>query len=296
MKIVWRGSALIVLVVALYYFFFRPYEFKASFETKTLPGDIIQTIRIWNRSLDSAQIVEVDSFKRVRQRIFLGDREYLYDWYFQSDDSVTKVSVQISEPAHKLMNKMMVLIGEPPVKKDGTSTARIFYTVLKQHLEITKVKVIGEERHQAEFCLCRSLEKDQFNKAQGMMENYLPMSSFIEANGLRLSGLPSVRINEWSHSQGKLKYDFCFPILETDSLPVIEGLEYKRFNEFYALKAEYHGNFITSDRAWYELYQYASNSGYTTNGLPVEYFVDNPNFGTKEINWKAEIFLPVEGK
>ncbi len=296
MKIAWRAAALILLVWVLYYFFLRSYEYKVNFEAKTLPGDVIQTIRIWNRSLDSAQIVEVDSFKHVRQQIILEDRAYFYDWYFQQDDSITKVSIQISEPAHKLSNKVNVLIGEPSIEKDGASIAKTFYSILKQHLEITNVKVIGEEKVGSEFCLCRSLEKGQFNKAQGMMENFLPMSTFIEASGLKLTGLPSVRINAWSHSKGKLKYDFCFPIKETDSLPAIEGLEYKRFKEFTALKAEYHGNFITSDRAWYSLYQYASDADYKVNGLPVEYFVDNPNFATKETSWKAEIFLPIELK
>jgi GyrI-like small molecule binding domain len=294
MKIALRAIALTLLIFAVYYFFFHPYEFKVNFSAKTLPGDIIQTIRIWNRSLDSAQIVEVDSFKHVHQRISIEGREYIYDWYFQLEDSVTNVSVHVSEPARKVLNKVLVPLSEPSIEKDGSSIVKRFYNVLKQHLEITNVSVIGEAKHDSEFCLCHEIEEAQTTKAYGMMKNYLLLSSFIEENGLKLAGSPSVRLKQWSHNQGKLKYDFCFPISPKDSLPVMEGLEYKHFDAFDALKAEYNGNYITSDRAWYALYHHANKFGYKLKGSPVEYFVDNPNFGMNEIQWKAEVFLPIE--
>lgn len=294
MRIVSRVFILITFVAVVYYLFLLSYEFKIRFSAKTLPGDVIQTLRIWSRSLDSAQIIEVDSFSHVRQRVSFEGREYLYNWNFEYRDSSTFIDVEISEPSHRVGNKLRVLIGDPPVEKDGGEIVRKFYDVLKYHLNLTKVKMIGEEEHGPEFCLCRSLEKSQLDKAQGMMENYLYMSTFIEGSGMKMTGLPSVRLNHWSHSQGQLKYDFCFPVMETNSLPVADGLEYKHFDGFYAVKAQYNGNYITSDRAWYELYHYANKRGYIVKGLPVEYFMDNPNFGTKEINWRAEIFLPIE--
>lgn len=294
MKIVSRVFIPIIFIVVVYYLFFLAYEFEVSFSVKTLPGDVIQTLRIWSRSLDSAQIIEVDSFSHVRQRVSFEGREYFYNWHFKYKDSLTFVDVEISEPSRRVGNKLMVLTGEPPVEKDAGEIIKKFYDVLKYHLNLTKVEMIGKEKHGPEFCLCRSLEKSQLDKAQGMMENYLYMSTFIGSSGMKMTGFPSVRLNQWSHSLGQLKYDFCLPVMETDSLPVAHGLEYKHFDGFYALKAQYNGNYITSDRAWYELYHYANKSGYTVKGLPVEYFMDNPNFGTKEINWKAEIFLPIE--
>jgi len=39
---------------------------------------------------------------------------------------------------------------------------------------------------------------------------------------------------------------------------------------------------------------YAKKHDLKTIGEPIEFFYNNPNFGGNELEWKAEIFLPVE--
>jgi len=60
------------------------------------------------------------------------------------------------------------------------------------------------------------------------------------------------------------------------------------------LKAIYNGNYITSDRAWYALLDYAAKNGIAVTGLPIEIFNNNPNMGTNELEWETEIFMPLK--
>ena len=284
-----------VLIALVYYLFIRPFEFEVNLKAYTLPGDVIETIRIWNRSLDSAKILEVDSFSRLKQTMVWGKRKYIYDWHFVIiNDSTTKVHIQISQPDRSLLNKLLIPFTSQAIERDANDVVSRFYDILKTHLEITNVKLMGEVELDSTFCICRSLETKQIEKANGMMRDYSLLTSFIIDFKLIAKGPPMVRIQQWNHNLGLLRFDFCFPVSLTDSLPLSKSITYKGFKRQKVLKAEYHGNYITSDRAWYELIHYAEKNGYKTNGLPVEYFYDNPNSGMNEEGWKADIYLPIE--
>ncbi|MBT1706155.1 GyrI-like domain-containing protein, partial [Chryseosolibacter indicus] len=126
-------------------------------------------------------------------------------------------------------------------------------------------------------------------------DTYYPLlTSFVEHFNFKPNGVPIVKIKEWRHNSGTLEFDFCFPIVRTDSLPQVEFITYKTFKKQRVLKAEYFGNYFTSDRAWYELIQYANKNGYKVDHSPIEYFYTNPTTGINESDWKAEIFLPIQ--
>jgi hypothetical protein len=285
----------VLVVVILYYVFVRSFEFEVNFKAKTTPGDVIETIRLWNRSLGDAKITEVDSFRRLNQEIVWKDRSYVYSWNFDMvNDSVTNVNIQVSEPDRKVMNKLLVPFTTQPIEEGAAEIATTFYDVLKTHLEITRVEVKGLAQLDSTFCVCTALETDQISKANGMMKDFDLLTTVIERFKLKSAGPPAVRVREWSHNAGSLKFDFCFPITRADSLPAIDSIFFKGFGRQLTIKAEFRGNYITSDRAWYSLIHYASKNGYKINGLPIEYFHDNPNVGMNERNWKAEVYLPIE--
>lgn len=294
MKNIFLAVLILVFSVLLFYLFIKPSEFEVNLKARTVPGDVIETIRIWNRSLNEAHIVEVDSFNSVSQTIVWKTRRYNYKWKFINlNDSLTHVNVQISEPGRTFINKFLVPFTDQNIEKDAEEIVTAFYEVLKTHLKITKVKVIGEVEMDSSFCVCRRFETDQLDKANGMMRDYPLLTSFINDFGLKLDGPPIVKVLQWDHNNGLLKFDFCFPIIKADSLPTVEGLVYLKIEKTKALKAEYYGNYITSDRAWYALVQYADENGYKTDRLPIEYFYDNPNLGMNEIKWKAEVYLSI---
>ena len=292
-KILWILLGMLLMSLT-YYFFIRSFEFKVSFKANTLPGDVIETIRLWNKSMDDATIMEVDSFGQLKQTIVWKKKSYIYNWYFTAtNDSLTKVDIQISEPDRSLLNKLLVPFTDQNIERDASEIVRGFYDVLKTHLEITKVRIIGESELDSAFCVCRTVETGQIDKANGMMKNYAILTSFIGDFGLKAEGRPSIRVSAWDHSKGLLKFDFCFPIVQEDSLPLSRSVIYKKFRKEKVIKAEYYGNYITSDRAWYALIQYAEKNGYKIRALPIEIFHDNPNLGFDESRWKAEVYLPI---
>jgi hypothetical protein len=287
----------VVLVALLYYLFVRPFEFEVNFTAKTLPGDLIATVRHWNGALDSAKVTEIDSLSGLKQTIVWENKSYIYNWHFVvADDSTTKVNIQISEPGKSVMNKILIPFTDQAIEKDAQDIAKRFYDILKEHLEITKVKVIGEVELDSSFCACTLLKTTQTGKAYGMTKDYPLLTSFLEFYKLDADGPPMISVRQWDHNLDSLEFDFCFPIQTLDSLPSFKEIHYKKFGRIHALKAEYNGNYITSDRAWYALMHYAERNGYKATGLPIEYFYDNPNLGSNESSWKAEVFLPVTKK
>lgn len=293
-----KGVLWLVLSLAstamVYYLFIRSFEFEVGMTAPTTPGDAIETIRIWNRSLPGSTVTRVDSFRTLDQHIVWKGRAYTYSWHFSLvADSLTRIGIEISEPGKRLLNKLLVPFANPPIEQDAAEIARQFYSVLKTHLSITQVKIVGEAELDSSFCMCRSVNTIQIEKAQGMMENYSLLTTFADKFKLKLEGPPSVKVREWSHSDGRLKFDFCFPIARTDTLPATNALVYYQFGKRRVLKAEYRGNYITSDRAWYALIQYAHRHGYKIDGLPIEHFYNNPNLGLSEATWRAEVFLPI---
>ncbi|MBX2962919.1 MAG: hypothetical protein KF687_10430 [Cyclobacteriaceae bacterium] len=292
-RIIW-GLLSLLFVLVLYYLFVRPFEYEVRFKANTLPGDLIETIRIWNKSLDDARILKVDSFSTLAQTVVVENRTYTFLWNFKlQNDSVSQVSVQVSEAGNAFRNKILIPISEQPIEQHAGELMRNFYNVLKEHLEITRVKVIGEIMLDSVFCICRSLETSQPEKAYGMMQDFPVLTSFIQDFGLVTKGAPVVLVRHWNHGEGALKFDFCFPIIKQDSLPVYDSFFYTYVGGVRALKAEYYGNYITSDRAWYELIHFANRNGFVVTGFPMEYFHNNPNLGINEKEWKADIYLPV---
>jgi hypothetical protein len=293
-----RGLGILLIagsIILFYYLLIRPFEFSVNFQAKTQPGDLIETIRIWDRSLDSAKIIEVDSFKMLKQEIKWSNRIYHYEWNFKTiSDSITKVTIQISEPKNRFRNKILIPFTDLPIENTAKEIVGEFYRILNLHLKITNVKIIGKTELDSAFCVCSSVEADQIEKANGMMREYPLLTSFIADHNLSTKGVPRIYVHSWSHSIGKLKFDFCFPIEMTSTLPPVDYLSYKSFKRQQVLKAEYYGNYITSDRAWYELIHYAQENGYIVKGLPIEFFHNNPNMGVNESEWKADIYLPVD--
>ena len=278
-----------------WYVFIRAFEFEVNFKAKTLPGDIIQTIRIWNKTLPDASIVTVDSLDNLVQKIQWKGRSYVYTWNFDIiDDSTTHVSVFVSEPDKAIANKLLIPFTNQPVEQDAAEIVQIFHDLLQVHLRITRVVAIGETETLSSFCVCRSLTTLQTEKAYGMMKDYDILTSFVSSFNLKANGPPIVKVTRWSHTSNQLSFDFCFPIVKPDTLPPSNAVVFKVLGGEKALKAEYYGNYITSDRAWYELTRAAQNGGYKIAGLPIEYFHHNPNLGLNERQWKAEVFLPIE--
>ena len=287
--------AFVLLGGLLWYLFIKPYDYLVTFNVKAFPGTINQTIKTWNLSLDNSTIIKQNNINNLKQRITFNDTAYLYKWKIISvNDSISKVKIYIKDEHHSLKNRITFPFSNTDFEKRTKNTLIDFNNKLIEHIKSFKVTIEGESEIKSTYCAYIPIRTTQLNKAKGMMQNFNLLSSFIIKNKIPLNGKPIVEITYWNTANDSIHYNFCYPIIKNDSLPVDNIIKYKKIENKKALKAIYNGNYISSDRAWYALIDYAKNNNIEIEKEALEIFYNNPNMGGNSLKWKAEVFLPIK--
>ncbi len=292
------GVALLFLMGAslLWYLFIKQSDYIVRFEAKGNAGTINQTLKLWDLTLDTVQKIKQDGdLYHLRQKIKFGDSIHDYLWKIKPlTDSTSKVIVGIKGKNHSLKNRIQVPFQETEFKKQCVKTVSNFLENLKDHTDKIKVTVVGEEESPSKYFAYVPLKTTQFQKAGGMMRNYSFLTSELLENKVQLDGRPMIEITMWDRTNDSIYYNFGMPIIRSERLPIGTEIKYKRIFPKKALKAIYNGNYITSDRAWYALLDYAQSNSLEVDSTLIEVFHNNPNTGGDEENWKAEIYLPLK--
>ena len=286
----------IVIVGGLiWYLFIKSYDYKVTFKSRTNAGAINQTIKIWNVTLEESNIEVIKGITSLRQELKFGDSTHIYEWELSAlNDSITKIEVFARDANHSFLNKLKIPFSDTDFEKRTRNTLLDFNDKLSQHLKKIRITLAGKEVFGPTYCAYVSVNTDQIGKAQGMMNNFPLLSNFLVNNKVKLNGLPFIEVTSWDMETDSLQYNFCYPIIQSDSLPQHPLLKYKKVAAKPALKAIYNGNYITSDRAWYALLDYARKTDEEVTELPIEVFHNNPNMGGDELLWKAEVYLPLK--
>jgi len=285
----------ILSVLALcWYLFLKKADYIVNFEIPTSVGTVNQSLKSWNTQLDSTEIITTDDFNQLKQQFKTGDSLHMYTWDLRKvNDSITRVSVSVKDEEHSIANRLAVPFSESVIEKSAKSNVAAFLKILQDHLKRIKITIEGETQTPATY-FAYVLEKGlQIEKAKGMMKNISLLTGAMIKYDVELNGTPFVQIKEWNQVTDSISYNFCFPIKRSEKLPELEYIKYDKLNATKALKAEYNGNYITSDRAWYALLEYAESNNIKVDPKPIEFFYNNPNMGGDELNWKAEIYLPI---
>ena len=279
----------------LWYLIIKPYDYLVTFKIKTTAGTINQSIKLWNTSLENSRPIQQENLKNLTQQIIIKDSTYNYEWSISSlNDSISKVSVYVTDIDHSFANKISIPFGTTDFEKRTQNTITDFIEKLKEHLSKTRVSEVVVDSTRSTYCAYIPMKGLQIEKASGMMQNYSLLTSVLSVENIEMNGTPFVEITNWNTQNDSITYNFCFPVIKSDSLPKDPRIEYKQYNGVKALKAIYNGNYITSDRAWYALLDYAENHDIVVAKKPLEVFYSNPNFGGDELQWKAEIFIPIK--
>lgn len=287
-------SLVILSGFLVWYFLFKPYDYAVKFTARTFPGAINQSIKLWNYSLPNAEIEKSDDLLQLKQTVVFNDSTFLYDWRITPlSDSTSMVQVFITDQDHSFRNRLTFPFDDTDFEKRVRNTVVDFNEKLKQHIGKFRVSIEGITETDPIFCAFVSLEGRQIEKASGMMQNYSLLSNSLVEHDLELNGKPVVVINEWDQKNDRIQYDFCYPIVKQDSLPEIPYISYREIEGGRAIKAVYNGNYISSDRAWYALLDYATKEKLEVQPTPFEIFFNNPNMGGNELSWRAEIFMPL---
>jgi effector-binding domain-containing protein len=295
MKKILLVFSFLILGGVVWYLFVYPYDYLVTLEAKANKGTINQIIKLWDTSLDNSEIEAGEELESLTQTLRYKDSTHIYAWEISSvNDSVSKIKVFAKDSAFSFKNKLNVPFKDTDFEKRTRKNLKNFADLLANHLKNIKVRVVGEAQLDSTHYAYVNNKTSQFGKAGGMMRDFPLLDPFLVNNGVELNGKPFIEILAWDMENDSLEFNFCYPIIMNDSLPQHPDLKYGFRKPVKALKAIYNGNYITSDRAWYELLDYAEKNNIEVGGLPVEVFYNNPNIGVDEINWKAEVFLPIK--
>lgn len=295
MKKIIIGLVALVSLAMVGYLFIYPYDYIVRFEANTFPGTINQSIKLWH---DTAGVmntpVEQEDLYHVRQQVQAGDSVHLYHWNIEPlTDSTSRIVVKVKDPEHSLMNKIKAPFGESVIENITVAKLEEFLQGLNEHIADFRVTIIGEEELQSTYYAYTTIKTTQLRKAAGMMDNIDFLGSSLVNAGVELNGTPFVEVTEWNQANDSIAFNFCFPIIRSEKLPEHPDIKYKRLFEKKALKAIYNGNYITSDRAWYALLDYADRNNIPVELNPIEFFYNNPNMGGDALKWRADIYLPI---
>ncbi len=284
-----------ILSTAIWYFFIKPHDYQVTFEVKTFPGEINQIIKTWGKTQEGSIILDEQPIRELTQQLRFGDSTHIYQWEITPiHDSLSQVRVYAKDRDHSFQNKLSVPFSDTDFEKRTRSSLLDFAEKLNEHRKKFKVEVIGESEIPTTFCACTDVKSSQIGKADGMMRDFPLLTSFLSKNNVPLNGSPFLEVTNWHMGKDSLEFKFCFPIVQSDILPEHPELKYRNFYGKKAIKAIYNGNYISSDRAWYALIDYANKNNIEISKLPIEVFYNNPNMGGDALNWKAEIFMPIK--
>jgi effector-binding domain-containing protein len=286
----------LLLLGLIWYLFFKPYDYTVRFKTKTFPGAINQTLKLWDQSLDTVRkVVENGSLLSLTQRLKFGDSTHTYHWKIQSlTDSTSKIQVNIRDVKHSFMNKIRVPFADTDFEKRSRKTVLDFMENLEEHRKKFKITIEGEAEIPSKYVAYIPIKSIQFDKANGMMKNTSYIEQTLLQNGVELDGPPMLEVTKWNTNVDSLEYNFCYPVIYSKQLPQDTDIKYKQINKKKAIKAIYNGNYITSDRAWYALIDYSKKNELDIQLKPIEVFYNNPHFGGNELNWKTEVYIPLQ--
>lgn len=290
---------LILVFGLIWYLFIKKYDYVVTFKVKTAPGTIFQGTLDWGDNLMktdliSSQTVSKTTFSNIVQELKLKDSTLIFEWFYTGiNDSVSKVKVGVIDKKNSFLNRINLPFSSDGIKQIAVNKVNNFKSVLEQHLKKHIVKMNGISEIPEQYCAYISIESTMETKAQQMISNNSAIMLFLRDNHIQIVGKPFLEIYEWDIQNQKVKYNYCFPIKQSDSLPQNNEVKFKKINSKKALKATYYGNYRTSDRAWFTIYDYAIRNDVRIEHTPLEIFYNNPFTGGNELEWRAEIYMPI---
>ncbi len=241
--------------------------------------------------------LETEPFRKIVYQVSKGDSIFSFNWEIKRHtDSSSLVKAYIKDLNNGFIQNVTVPFKKNEFVQRSIGTAQQLMNGLYDHKEDYKVTVESEQPQivASQFCAYISLKSSIYNKGNNMIRNISQIMPYIRENNIPLTGDPFVQVTKWDPKDDTIEYDFCFPITRLDNLPPSDLIKFKNIREFSALKAIFNGNYRLSDRAWYELIDHASRTGVEVSLTPLEIFRNDPHSGGNELEWVAEVYLPIK--
>ena len=303
------GKAKIVYVFLVFlflglswYLFLKPEDYIIRFKAKTSPGTLFVAAEEWNllnqkRGEFTYEITDKTPYERLQQNLKKENLNLKIVWGFESiNDSITHVKVGISEKNKSVYNRLTVPFFSTKFKNTSLELIKNYKTgiefTLKEKFRVHSIAIDSIPEFDFAYVALKNISMR--DKAAQMMQHNSTILAFLRENNIKIEGPPVIIIDNWNLEKNTLDYKFGFQIKSKDTLPVDSMIKFGKTKSSKALKAIYNGNYIGSDKAWFALYEYAKRRNIEVDLKPLEIFYDNPFTGGNELDWVAEIYLPIK--
>jgi len=285
-----------------WYLFIKPHDYSVRFKIKTSPGTLSNGVEEWNligQELDSFtyKITNKNAYRYINQRLNIKKRKLDFNWNFNSlNDTITHVIVNVSEKEKFIYNRLTIPFFNTQFKKTTLNLIQDYKKGIENQLEkkfkIRNIRI--DTIPETAYAYIEFKDIDMRNKAKKMMKYNSKLLEFIHHHKLKNGNYPFLMIDNWDLNKNKIDFRFCFPIKQKDAMPIHEYIKFDILKVKKVLKVDYFGNYTISDRAWFALHEYAKRHDISIENKPLEIFYSNPHFGGNELEWKAEIFMPIK--
>lgn len=288
----------------VWYLFIKKYDYQFETTAKYGSGAVYYELAGWDRFSPSGnaeiEIVREEPFNSLTQRLKIDSSSFLnLKWELENiNDSVTGLTLNILTEKDKLANRWDIVnpfqksIYLDSIKRNLLS----FKKNLNEHQQAYKISAIsGVVETPRMECICSTSRNIPIaGKASEMMKTIPLLENYLLANDLKLNDPPILKVTKWNRSEDRIDFDFCFPLENIVGLKPTQNISLKSFPPVSSLKVIFNGNYRLSHIAWYDILFKAEEKEYDIEPLPLEIFYDNPKVDSNELNWKAEIYLPVK--
>lgn len=301
LKTLLLAFAIAVVGYLIWYFLIIPYDYAISFYVKTSPGTVYEEVADWKKwdnfaAEESTVVTSKKPYSELDQHVPLNNTELSLHWTFMGvNDSTTRVRVEIKDLKNSLKNRLTI----PFSKTEFEDVMRFKMVNFKKKVDAFahrefRVKIEGEAESPASFVVYVPLKSSMKQKAFNMMSNDGFLLRYIDSMKLRKNGNPIIEVTDWNVENDSIEYIYAFPISKTDSLPQSDLFKFKKIPSRKSIKATFNGNYRISDKAWYAIYDYALRNNIKIENKVFETFLNNPHNGGDNLDWKAEIYIPIK--
>lgn len=300
-KIIIACSAFLSLFL-IWYLIIKKTDYSISFKVNAATGTVFQGIQEWSNAQDLKDsekyvILEKRNFDFIKQEMTKKEVQMHYTWDITSiNDSVTKVNVGIKDLNHSWYNKVTAPFFSTEFKEEQIKKITDFKKGLSEHLKNFKVRIDGEGESEETFVAYINLKSVLQEKARYMIANDALITGFLFENQIKIIGRPYLEIVKWDLDKETIDFNYCFPVEKPTNNIVNDVVKFKTLPVVKGLKATYYGNFRTSDRAWFALFDYAKKHNLKLENKVLEHFLSNPFNGGEELQWETKIIIPFASK
>lgn len=290
---------LVVIGIGVWYFVIKDYNYVVRFKANHNQGTVYSTINNWlldkHPEIDSIATVSREFPDRITQEFYAKDSIFKLSWHItKTTDSTSKVKLYSTDLKNTFKQNLEAVYKKNDFVARSIELAKNLNKGLVAHEKDYKTTAKEVTEFPETFCACVTAKATIFTKANSMMDHINIVMGYINRQNIELVGDPLLQVLSWDKNSEEIEYDFCFPIEFSYQLPPSNNLTFKTVGPFKALRTDFNGNYRISDRAWYAGLNNAKKTGNSVIELPVEVYRNDPHVGAGELDWLAEVYLPLK--